>query len=244
MTDTEMAQPSFIPPMTLADRVLLRIGAISSVLGLVLSSVAAYFHGGTHPADLQAALPEYAANTHWELVHLVQFGSDVLMLIAFLALYRSILEGASVTFARIAMAVALVAEAIYGANQAVDGIAIKYVAQQWVTASIMEKPQALRIAEAVRHIEIGLSSIWTLTGGISLLFFGVAMTLGREYPKLLGWSGVILGLLQIALSFDLARHGFMGSPLAMVGLLIAPWTLWLAFSLWRKAAKTSPASSS
>jgi hypothetical protein len=89
----------------------------------------------------------------------------------------------------------------------------------------MEKPQALRIAEAVRHIEIGLRSIWTLSSGISLLFFALAMAFSREYPKPLGWSGVILGLLQIALSFDLARHGFMGSPLAMAGLLIAPWTL-------------------
>jgi hypothetical protein len=45
----------------------LRTGAVSSVLALLLSSVAGYFHGGTHPADLQAVLPEYAANTHWEI---------------------------------------------------------------------------------------------------------------------------------------------------------------------------------
>jgi hypothetical protein len=128
MTETKTLHAFSIPPRTLADRVLLRTGAVSSVLALLLSSVAGYFHGGTHPADLQAVLPEYAADTHWELVHLVQFGCDVLMLIAFLALYRSIQEGVSVMFARIAIAVALVAEAIYGANLAVDGIAIKYVA--------------------------------------------------------------------------------------------------------------------
>jgi hypothetical protein len=241
MTKIGIEQSSPITP-TLPDRVLFRLGAVSSVLALVLGAVAMGFHGGTHPEDLPSVLPQYAANTHWELVHLVQFGADVLMLIAFLALYRSIVKGVGFTFARIGMAVALVAEAIYGANQAVDGVAIKFVAQEWVNASAIEKTQAFWVAAAVRHIEIGLSSVWTLTGGISLLFFGIAITSSRDYPKLLGWPGIMLAVLQMAYSFNLARNGFIGSPLAMAGLLFAPWTLWLAFCLWRKAGKNLPVS--
>jgi hypothetical protein len=156
------------------------------------------------------------------------------MLVGFLALYRSIRDGVGVTFARMGIAVAVVAEAIYGANQAVDGVAIKFVAQQWASCAIIEKPQAMRIAEAVRHIEIGLSSVWTLTQCISLLLFGLAIALGREYSRVLGWSGIFVAGLQISYSFELARNGFVMSPLAMAGLLFAPWSLWLAFSLWRK----------
>jgi len=79
-------EPSSPITPALPDRVLFRSGAISSVAALVLGAVAMSFHGGTHPEDLQSVLPQYAANTHWELVHLVQFGADVLTLIGFLAL--------------------------------------------------------------------------------------------------------------------------------------------------------------
>lgn len=52
------------------ERTLLRIGPVSSVLGLVLSVVAGAFHGGSgEPNNLLATLPQYAANDHWELVH-------------------------------------------------------------------------------------------------------------------------------------------------------------------------------
>jgi hypothetical protein len=212
------------------------------VLGLVLSGVAIAFHGGTSPENLEIVLPQYAANDAWELVHLAQFVADVLVLVGFVALYRSITasaEGVSATLARLAIVVAIVAEGIYGANQAVD-ISNKFVAQQWVQASTAEKADALRIANAVRHIEIGTSSVWTLCGGLTLLLFGLAMALGRAYPRPLGWVAVALGVVQAALALELARKGFTASPLALASLLIAPWTVALAVCLWRKARVVDP----
>ena len=218
------------------ERHLLRIGAVSSVLGLVLGIVAGAFHGGGgQPNNLQATLPLYAANNYWELIHLGQFVADILLLVAFIALYRSITEGVSATLARLGIIIAVVAEGIYGVNQAVDGVAIKFVAQQWVSAPLAEKADAFRIAEAVRHIEIGTSSLWTLTSGIVLLLFGLAMALGRAYPRLLGWAAIGLGATEVAYSFNLARHGFTMSALGMASMLMVPWTLFLAFNLWRKA---------
>ena len=227
-------------PISPSDSALLRIGSISSVLGLVVGGVTIYFHGGMQPENLQVVLPQYAANEHWELVHFVQFVADMLLLVGFVALYRSITAvttGVSAIFARLGIIVAVVAEAIYGANQAVDGVAIKFVAKQWVNASAAEKADALRVADAVRHIEIGLSSVWTLSGGIALLLFGLAIALGCTYPKALGWTAIVIGVLQIANSFNLAHHGFVVSPLGLAGLLIVPWTLALAACLWGKAER-------
>ena len=206
------------------------------MLGLVLGIVFGAFHGGGgEPNNLQSTLPHYAANNYWELVHLGQFVADILLLVGFIALYRSITEGVSATLARLGIIVAVVAEGIYGVNQAVDGVAIKFVAQQWMSAPLPEKADALRVAEAVRHIEIGTSSLWTLTSGIVLLLFGLAIALGRAYPRPLGWAAIGLGAIEVGYSLDLARNGFAGSPLAMATLLIGPWTLALAFNLWRKA---------
>jgi hypothetical protein len=58
--------------------------------------------------------------------------ADLLLLVGFFALYRSITlnaDGAAAALARLGIVVAIVAEGIYGVNQAVDGIANKFVAQ-------------------------------------------------------------------------------------------------------------------
>lgn len=46
------------------ERTLLRIGAVSGTLGVITLFVAGTFHGGHDPADLEATLPEYAANAN------------------------------------------------------------------------------------------------------------------------------------------------------------------------------------
>ncbi len=51
----------------------LRIGAVSIILGVIVSSVSELFHGGHQPHDLVVTLPQYAANANWIVVHLVQF---------------------------------------------------------------------------------------------------------------------------------------------------------------------------
>lgn len=227
-----------------ADAALFRMGAISMVLGLLLGIGVSPFHGGTPPEDLQAILPQIAANDYWVVVHLAQFVGDVLMLFGFVALYRSIIEGASTgaspALARMGIVVAVVAEGVYAVNQAVDGIANKFVAQEWVSAAPAEKADAFRLADAVRHIEIGTSSLWMLTSGLAILFFGVAIVLSCAYPRLLGWAAISIGVGLFAHALNVAYNGFaFDSPLGMVGLaaaaLLTLWLLILAFFMWRKA---------
>jgi hypothetical protein len=230
-----------------ADAALFRMGAISMVLGLLLGIGVSPFHGGTPPEDLQAILPQIAANDYWVVVHLAQFVGDVLMLFGFVALYRSIIEGASTgaspALARMGIVVAVVAEGVYAVNQAVDGIANKFLAQEWVSAAPAEKADAFRLADAVRHIEIGTSSLWALSWGITLLLFGLALALGRAYPRFLGWIAIAVGASQVVSALSLAYNGFPGpsseGPLILVfmatSLIALPLTLLIAFFLWRKA---------
>jgi|SRR5215210_7525772 len=230
-----------------ADRAFLRMGAVSMVLGLLLGIGVGFFHGGTPADDLRAVLPQVAANDYWVVVHLAQFVGDVLLLVGFVALYRSITQGtstgASAALARMGIVVAVVAEGVYAINQAVDGIANKFVAQEWVGAAPAEKADAFRLADAVRHIEIGTSSLWLLSGGITLLLFGLALALGRAYPRFLGWIAIAVGAGQIVSALSVAYNGFPGpssdGPLVLVFmatiLISLPLNLLLAFYLWRKA---------
>ena len=181
------------------------------------------------------------------MVHLAQFVGDALLVVGFLALYRSIIAGASTgasaALARMGFVIAVVAEGVYAVNQSVDGIANKFVAQQWVSAAPDEKAVAFRVADAVRHIEIGTSSLWVLNTGLALLFFGLAIALGCAYPRHLGWAAIAIGVGLFANALNLAYNGFsFGSPLGMVGLaasfLLTLWILILAFFMWRKAGNS------
>ena len=226
----------------MVERTLLRIGAVSAPFGVITLVVADAFHGGHDPADLEAVLPEYAANANWEVVHIGQFLGYVLVLVGLVALHRSIAEGRGAVLARLGYVSAVVATAIYAVNQAVDGVAVKFVADEWLSAPAAEKADALRVAEAVRHIEIGLSSFAELTLGVALLLCGLAIALSGAYPGWLGWAGVAVGIGWIVLGLLVAHNGFTQVTLTMlVSALLGLWLLVLAVFLWRKAGKTPKA---
>jgi hypothetical protein len=221
------------------ERTLLRIGAVSATLGVITIFVADTFHGGHDPADLEAVLPEYAANANWEVVHIGQFLGYALVLVGLVALHRSIVERRGAALARLGYVTAVVATAIYAVNQAVDGVAIKFVADEWVSAPVAEKADAFRVVEAVRHIEIGLSSFAELTLGAALLLYGLAIALSGAYPGWLGWAAVAVGIGWTMLGLLVAHNGFTQATLTMlVSALLALWVLVLAVFLWCKAGKT------
>jgi hypothetical protein len=221
------------------ERTLLRTGAVSAPLGVITLYVADAFHGGHNPADLEATLPEYAANANWEAIHIAQFLGYVLVFVGLVALYRSIAEGRGAALARLGYVTAVLATAIYAVNQAVDGVAVKFVADEWVSAPPAEKADAFRVAEAVRHIEIGTSSFAELTLGAALLLYGLAIALSDAYPGWLGWAAVAVGLGWIVLGLLVAHNGFTQVTLTMVvSAMLGLWLLVLAVFLWRKAGKT------
>jgi hypothetical protein len=221
------------------ERTLLRTGAVSAPLGVITLYVADAFHGGHNPADLEATLPEYAANANWEAIHIAQFLGYVLVFVGLVALYRSIAEGRGAALARLGYVTAVLATAIYAVNQAVDGVAVKFVADEWVSAPPAEKADAFRVAEAVRHIEIGTSSFAELTLGAALLLYGLAIALSDAYPGWLGRAAVAVGLGWIVLGLLVAHNGFTQVTLTMVvSAMLGLWLLVLAVFLWRKAGKT------
>jgi hypothetical protein len=107
-----------------------------------------------------------------------------------------------------------------------DGVAIKFVAYEWVSAPAAENADALRVAEAVRHIEIGLSSF-------------AQLVLSDVYPKWLRGAAVAVGIGYIVLGVVAHNEFFSQVTLPMLmSMLLALWVLVLAFFLWCKAGKS------
>ena len=132
----------------MSDRTLLRIGAVSAVLGVVVLIGGNAIHGGDDPANLAVSLPQYAANDNWVVAHILQFLGFLLILGGLVALHRSIPAEPGAALARLGLVTALVAVGVYGANQAVDGVAIKVVAGGWGGARGAEKVVAFPLGAA------------------------------------------------------------------------------------------------
>ncbi len=221
------------------ERPLNRIGAVAIILGVIIFGVSGAFHGGHQPHDLVVTLPQYATNANWTVVHLGQFLGRLLVVGGLVGLYRSITLGPGAALAQLGFVAAVVAISVYAANQAVDGIAIKFVAEEWVNAPAAEKDVAFRVAEAVRHIEIGLTSLTVLIMGVAFILYGAAIELSRVYPRWLGWLTVVGGVLWVVVSIFYAYTGF--SPLAITinqvaGYVLLVWALALAVLMWRRAS--------
>ena len=237
-TGTRVAgQPTFAP-----DSTLLRLGATGAVLGIVLFFVATALHPGHNPANLQATLPEYAASSGWLAVHVGQFAGIALAMGGLVALSRSLVPDRplSAALARLGLVAALVAVAVYAVNQAVDGVAIKSVADAYTAAAPADKTTALLVAQAVRHVELGLTSFFELNLGVALVLFGLAVGRSTAYPAWLGWVATVDGIGWVAVAVLLASRGFgvSLSALAMtVTYLLALWLVALAVLLWRRATR-------
>lgn len=220
------------------EKTLLKVGAVSVIAGAFIFSIAGAFHGGHQPHDLAASLPEYSGNSNWLAVHLGQFVGQFFVVLGVVALYRSISVGPSSALALLGFVTTLVSLSTYAAVQAVDGVGIKFVADEWVNAPVGERQVAFRVAEAVRQVERGLTSLSVLLGGIAFIFFGLAIALATVYPRWVGWLTGVLGILWVVVGLGFAYRGFAPwainlSLVSGVGLLV--WALIVGVLMWRRA---------
>ena len=90
-----------------------------------------------------------------------------------------------------------------------------------MNAPAAEKEVAFRVAEAVRHIEIGLTSLTVLILGVAFILYGVAIELSRVYPRWLGWLTVVC-VLRLQGILPVGYNNQPGSGLCSAGLGIGP----------------------
>jgi hypothetical protein len=209
-----------------------RLASVLAIAGPVIAIVAGRFHGGVDPQNLAGVLPQYAANSHWEVVHLGQF-LGLLLIVGALTLVLNDLKRAS-PLATLGSVAAIVALSSYGANQAVDGIAIQFVAHAFVEASAQERAMALSVAEAVRHIEQGLSGMTAINLGIAFALLGGAIISSGALASWLGWTAALVGVAQMVSGTSIYFLGFSQHVLGFwAGLSVLIWMVAAAVVLWR-----------
>ena len=224
--------------------VLLRLGAASLVLGFLGQVPFGLLHPHAEdPNDSSAAFTEYGHSSDWVLVHLGQFACALLVTFGLVVIATSLarqrgLAGALAVFGALT---AVTTTAVFAVQMAVDGIALKAAVDVWLSAAgEAEQSAAFGVAEGIRATEKGLSALFHLNNGLTLLTLGISIALGRRYPRWLGWVGATVGAGFLAVGLLTAQTGFSpeATSLALPATaLLAAFVIGMSVALWRRAAR-------
>src|SRR6185503_16043778 len=154
---------------------LARLGSVSAFAGAIVLLVSTLLHPMSRdPNDAPEAFAEYAADSFYVWTHLGQFAGFALLGAALVALAATFEPARASAWARIGFAATIV------------GVALKVTVDRWAAATGDTRAVIYEAALAVRQIEIGLASLLSITTGLTLIAFGLAMLLGARYPRWLG----------------------------------------------------------
>ena len=224
------------------DATTTRIGAVALPIGVVLIAISEVFHPSREdPMDFPAVFKEYASSNVWTTVHLGEYFGFLFLLGGLVALYYSVSArpGAGAGIAPFGFAAAVATAASFTVLQAVDGVTLRYAVHNWVSAPASEKPAAFAAAEVARWTEIGMNGFSYFLAGLTMLIFGLAIALGRTYPR---WAGLIAVVSGAALMYDgvvvVDYEGFAPDIVKLLGLLLlAVWALAMAALMWRNGSR-------
>ena len=220
---------------------LARIGAIAAFAGALVLLVSTLLHPlSADPNDPPAAFAEYAADRLWVWSHLGQFIGFAVLLVALVALAATLEAGGAAAWGRIGVAGATATIAAAAALQAVDGVALKATVDRWAAAPADARALAFEAALAVRQIEIGLASLLSLSAGLTLSVFGLAIFRSSHYPAWFAGVGLFGGLGTITAGAAQAATGFSGVAMTismLASLVLLLWACLAGALLWRLAAR-------
>lgn len=233
---TPQTPPAPSPP------VLSRAGAVCALLGGVGYLALSVAHGNLPSTSGPPALRFVADRPGWPAVYLGLLACVLLWPVAFAALAGSIVREPARLLGWLAVAGALVGAAVFAVDAALNGLALKTVADQWASA-----PSAalLQLGEVmVRLAYATFSTYLMLLLGLPFVLAGLAMAASRSYPAWLGLLGAAAGtgaLVGGATRF-LGLHGVVPDGL-LFGVFVLAGQVWLVLVgvlLWRQAATVPP----
>ncbi|TIS53298.1 MAG: hypothetical protein E5W91_31665 [Mesorhizobium sp.] len=223
----------------MADRKALRLAATSLFAGVAISFVAGIFHPDREPAnDHPAVFAEYAASSIWTLVHLGQFVGMTGLVSGLIGLFfaLNVQEGRVGWIGKFGVVSSVVALALYGVLQAVDGVALKQAVNAWASAPDGERAVRFASAETIRWLEWGVRSYQSFTLGLSFLLFATVIVLAASIPKAIGYLMGCAGMAYLVQSWIIGSEGFSGHnvlPTLFGIILVLVTSIWIMWAAWR-----------
>jgi len=224
----------------------LRLPATLLLVGQLLYIVITQFHADG-PANSHATVfAEYARSGGWAAVHVGQFGAMAILVAGLFTLRfaQEVQAGTASWASRLGAAAAVVALALYGALQAVDGVANKQADVAWANAPDAEKAARFASAEAVRWVEWGLRSYHNFALGLALLLFAAAIVRTAWIARPIGYLIGLSGLAYLAQGWVVGSEGFSQTNTILIlvaWVLSLAWMIWFVVVAWRRHSSTPSA---
>jgi hypothetical protein len=155
--------------------------------GVLFSVIVVRFHTGGPANDHPTIFAAYARSTSWTLVHLGQFVGMAVTVAGLMALYPALNPQSRRWIGQLGIGLSVVSLALYGALQAVDGVALKHAVDAWVRAPETEKAARFAAAEVIRWTEWGMRSYHSFVFGLALLAFAAMIVETSAVPKPIGY---------------------------------------------------------
>ena len=217
---------------------LLRLSATLLLVGQVLYVVVTLFHTGGPANDHPVIFAAYAGSGSWTAVHVAQFVCMAMLIAGLLALSFAldVEAGMARWVGRFGAASAVVALALEGALQAVDGVANKQADLAWVSAPDAEKAARFASAEAIRWIEWGMRSYQAFALGLALLLFAAAVMRAAWLARPIAYLMGLAGLVWLVQGWVVGSEGFsptMSNAIVLAEVLDVVWMIWLVVVAWR-----------
>ena len=223
----------------MVDHKALRLSATLLFVGELLSLLVGLLHPAhENPNNHSAVFAEYANSADWTAVHLGQFVGMAVIIAGLLVLFfaLNVQAGTAGWVGRFAAVSAVVALALYGVLQAVDGVALKQAVDAWASAPAAEKVARFASAEAIRWLEWAVRSYQSFMFGLTLILLGSVVALTARLPKPLGYLMGLSGLAYIAQGWVIGSEGFSQTEsiaIVVTWVLSLAWMIWLVVVAWR-----------
>ncbi len=217
----------------------LRLPATLLLAGQLLYVLVTLVHTGGDANNHPVIFAAYAASGIWTAVHLGQFACMAILLAGLLALYFAldVQDGTATWAGRFGAASAVAGLALYGALQAVDGVANKQADVAWISASDAEKAARFASAETLRWLEWGMRSYQNFALGFAVLLFAAAVLRTASIPRQIGYLMGLSGLTYLVQGWVVGAEGFsptMSLAIVLSELLNVAWMSWLVVVAWRR----------
>ncbi len=222
----------------MVDRKSLRLSAVLLFVGLLLFVGMTALHPDGDANNHPAVFAEYAARPEWDGVHLGEFAGMGVMIAGLLVLVfafntRERTPGVAGWLGAISAGGAF---ALYGALQAVDGVALERAVNAWANAPAAEKAARFASAEAVRWLEEGTRSYQDIMLGLAFILLGIMVIGAVRNLRPIGYLMGLSGVAYLAQGWVLSNEGFSPThslTIIISEILVLIWTIWLLVAAWR-----------
>ncbi len=228
------------------DTHMMRIGAAAGVIGAILFGVGNMLHPRSDDIEIYAEqIKTVAESDFWVTDHLLFFVGAILIAVFLIALHRTMLDGLPGALSRLGYFGTVASTAVITVLVGLDGLASKATHDAWAAAPGVDKAVALRIAEAMEEVDVGVFSAWIiLFFGATFIVYGLAVAMSDNFPKWMGWIAAALGLVSLVVGFYQAYDGLSVfiTNIAFSGAatLLTVWVLVMAIMMGRKTMQAKP----